>query len=229
MRPKNKSFIEDIFVLFIIGILIYAIYSFFFSKEETPIENQNNTIIKNKLETQNEGNSEEEEKKIEDLVEEKEEVISQKLQTNISESQKEILEQTNMIMEAKKLVEEGLKKEKIQDRPIETKPIEVKTTEITTEQVNDLNDEKARIEQFYQTIREKINSNIDKSSLKAGEYINIRLTILKDGKYEQLTLMDGNKEYFESIKPAIYKAFPIQIETSMKNNFPRYFRMKIEF
>lgn len=223
MRPKNKSFIEDIFVLFVIGILIYVIYSFFFSNEKAEIENPNNTTIENKLETQKEV-SVDDDKKVDDEIQ-KEEIITQNLQTNILESQKEILEQTNMLSEAKKLVEnEELKKEKFEAKPIEAKPIEA-----TTEQTTDLIDEKIKIEQFYQTIREKIISNIDKSSLKTGEYINIRLTILKDGRYEQLTFMDGNKEYFESIKPAIYKAFPVQIEASMKNNFPRYFRMKIEF
>lgn len=177
-----------------------------------PIENQNSSIIENKLETQNEKTIEEEKKIEEPIIEEKEEVISQNLQTNISE-------QTNTIVE-----NEVLKKQNI-----EVKPTEVKLSETITEQVNDLNDEKARIEQFYQTIREKIYSNIDKSSLKSTKYVNIRLTILKDGKYEQLTFMDGNKEYFESIKPAIYKTFPVQIENSIKNSFPRYFRMKIEF
>ena len=122
MRGKNKSFLEDVFILFVVGILIFAIYSIFFSS-----------------------------------------------------------------------------------------------------------DEKAKIEAFYQTIREKINSNIDKSALKRGEYINIRLTLLKDGRYEQLTFMDGNKEYFELVKSSIYKAFPVVMPNEIKNNFPRYFRMKIEF
>ena len=41
MRGKNKSFIEDTIILFVIGIIIYAVYSFFFaSDEEGEIQNE---------------------------------------------------------------------------------------------------------------------------------------------------------------------------------------------
>ena len=88
--------------------------------------------------------------------------------------------------------------------------------------------EKDNVELFFEIIREKIYKNIEATPINNGEHINIRVTILKDGRYEQLTLMDGNKEYFELIKPSIYKVFPVKIDDSLKENFPRYFRMKIE-
>ena len=74
-----------------------------------------------------------------------------------------------------------------------------------------------------------IDKNIDKSLIKKGEFVNLRLTIFKDGRYEQLTLIEGNNENFELIKSSITQSFPVIIDDSLKANFPRYFRMKIEF
>ena len=215
MRGKNKSFLEDIFIIFVIGALIYGIYSIFFSSEEKVEQEENRTFIEKSVEQTPKEIVDE--KKIEDELEKKEDEV-------ISQTPKQIVEETNLITQNKEEIVETTPLNK--EKPIvETKP----PIETSNEQTSNLTDEKAKIEAFYQTIREKINSNIDKSSLKSGEYINVRLTLLKDGRYEQLTFMDGNKEYFELVKPSIYKAFPVQIETSMKNNFPRYFRMKIEF
>ena len=220
MRGKNKSFLEDVFILFVVGILIFAIYSIFFSSDEK-VESENNKIFTEK-------NIEEapkeivDEKQIEDELEKKEDEV-------ISQSSKEIVE-TDLIPE-NKIVPETSKEDSIKKEIIEPKVIESSkpVVETNSDSTTNLTDEKAKIEAFYQTIREKINSNIDKSALKRGEYINIRLTLLKDGRYEQLTFMDGNKEYFELVKSSIYKAFPVVMPNEIKNNFPRYFRMKIEF
>lgn len=220
MRGKNKSFLEDVFILFVVGVLIYAIYSIFFSSDEKIEQEENRTFIEKSVEE----TSKEiiDDKKIEDELQKKEDEV-------ISQSPKEIVE-TDLIPENKIIPEtskeNSIKKEIIEPKVIESsKPVVETNSDLTP----NLTDEKAKIEAFYQTIREKINSNIDKSSLKNGEYINIRLTLLKDGRYEQLTFMDGNKEYFELVKPSIYKAFPVVMPNDLKNNFPRYFRMKIEF
>ena len=215
MRGKNKSFLEDIFIIFVIGALIYGIYSIFFSSEEKVEQEENRTFIEKSVEQTPKEIVDE--KKIEDELEKKEDEV-------ISQTPKQIVEETNLITQNKEEIVETTPLNK--EKPIvETKP----PIETSNEQTSNLTDEKAKIEAFYQTIREKINSNIDKSSLKSGEYINVRLTLLKDGRYEQLTFMDGNKEYFELIKPSIYKAFPVVMPNDLKNNFPRYFRMKIEF
>lgn len=244
MRTKTKTFFEDLLVLFVLGVIIYAAYSFIFSEEEENTFSENKQVIEKSVENINFS------KQVDEIKEE----IEKKVEETIANTQKEatvIVEQTSN----QESVNSELVEERVVNKPeteiakiVEEKPEEkavlkeVEKKEITPEvqekpvvsqtiekQPEQIDDEKAKIETFYQTIREKINSNIDKTNLKTGEYVNIRLTILKDGRYEQLTFMDGNKEYFELVKPSIYKAFPIQIETSMKNNFPRYFRMKIEF
>ena len=52
MKAKNKSFIEDVVILFILGIIIYFIYSLFFSTEEK-VEKveivENKTTIEKKI------------------------------------------------------------------------------------------------------------------------------------------------------------------------------------
>ena len=215
MRGKNKSFIEDTIILFVIGLLVYGVYAIFFSSDEIQTETENKATLEQKVETPKEIIPE---KKVEEEIK-KEENPSAKLENKVNEVN---LTPENKIISEK---ESPKKEEIIQAKIVESsKPLESNVV-----QTDNLTAEKAKTEAFYQTIREKINSNIDKSSLKSGEYINIRLTILKDGKQEQLTFMDGNKEYFELVKPSIYKTFPIVIPSDMKDSFPRYFRMKIEF
>jgi len=89
------------------------------------------------------------------------------------------------------------------------------------------------LDSFFQNLEKKISSNIkkifDSSNFQEGDFVNIRITILKSGKYEQLTFVSGNKKYFEQIENSIKQAFPLQIDTSLKKYFPRYYRLKIEF
>ena len=49
MKAKNKSFIEDVVILFILGIIIYFIYSFFFSTEEKVEIVENKTTIEKEI------------------------------------------------------------------------------------------------------------------------------------------------------------------------------------
>ena len=74
-----------------------------------------------------------------------------------------------------------------------------------------------------------IHKNVDKNQIRTGEAVEIRLTILKDGGYEQLSSTKGDNEYFELFRSSIKEAFPVKIDNSLKESFPRYFRMKIEF
>lgn len=234
MRGKNKSLLEDTVIIFVVAILIYGLYTFFFSSNEIE-QIENKTALEEKIETvkeiiKEENNSQKIENKVENI--------------NITPENKNITETQNVTKIEQKIetTEQTIKEEnnspKIENKnssEISTvtkeesiKPKIIEPSKPTESNIN-LTDEKAKIELFYQNIRGQINSNIDKSTLKSGEFINIRLTILKDGRYEQLTFIEGNKEYFELVKPSINKTFPIEIPNDIKNNFPRYFRMKIEF
>jgi len=84
-------------------------------------------------------------------------------------------------------------------------------------------------EEFEKKVQDNINKNIDKSSFKTGQYVNLRITILKNGKFEQISFMGGNSDYFNLIKKSVEDVFPLEIMEELKTHFPRYYRMKIDF
>ena len=139
--------------------------------------------------------------------------------TPVVETPKEVLAPVENVVETK---ETPVIEEKIEQKEVEEKiaPVEV-------------NDQKAKVELFYKTIKEQIyaniHKNVDKNQIRTGEAVEIRLTILKDGGYEQLSSTKGDNEYFELFRSSIKEAFPVKIDSSLKESFPRYFRMKIEF
>ena len=210
MRGKNKSFLEDTIILFVIGIIIYAIYSFFFASTQEEIQTEPIAVERNiSTETQ-----------VSDAAIDNEKVSTEKINEDIVHTQKE---EPLKVEETTKDIIENIPEDIHQNRA------EIKKTEINTEvqSTSEITD----VELFYRSIEEKIYSNIeknvDKTSINNG-FVNIRVTILKDGRYEQLTFMDGNKDNFELFKSSITKIFPLNINESIKENFPRYFRMKIE-
>ena len=113
---------------------------------------------------------------------------------------------------------------------LETKTLEDVKTDENSEEVNH---ETSNIDDFFDRFEKKVYSNIDrnfdKTTFKRGEFVNIRVTILKDGSYEQLTFLNGNSDYFNKVKPQIEEIFPLKIEENLKTHFPRYYRMKIDF
>lgn len=212
MRGKNKSFIEDTIILFVIGIIIYAVYSFFFaSDEEVEIQNEPAVVERNvSTDSQVDKDSINNEK-----------VADEKINEDIIQTQRE---KPVQIEEETKDIIEAIPDDKIEVKKEITK--EVKETE--TPNLSEITD----IEIFYKSIEDKIyaniESNVDKTLIKDNAFVNIRVTILKDGRYEQLTFMDGSKDNFELFKPSITQVFPLQMNDTLKENFPRYFRMKIE-
>src|SRR5574344_989075 len=113
---------------------------------------------------------------------------------------------------------------------LETKTLEDVKTDENSEEVHH---EVSNIDDFFDRFEKKVYSNIDrnfdKTIFKRGEFVNIRVTILKDGSYEQLTFLNGNSDYFNKVKPQIEEIFPLKIEENLKSHFPRYYRMKIDF
>ena len=113
---------------------------------------------------------------------------------------------------------------------LETKTLEDVKTDENSEEVHH---ETSNIDDFFDKFEKKVYSNIDrnfdKTTFKRGEFVNIRVTILKDGSYEQLTFLNGNSDYFNKVKPQIEEIFPLKIEENLKTHFPRYYRMKIAF
>ena len=200
MKTRNKSFLEDTFILFIIGLIIYAIYSFLFSSNENTQTEEPKITIEEKVETPLLNET------IDNKLKNDEAIFEEIKEENVPIEQKEITPIEEIKTDIKSRIVPSALENKVETRNI---------------------DQKDQVELFYETIREKINKNIETTPANEGEYINIKLTILKDGRYEQLILADGNKEYFEKIKSSITKVFPVKIDDNLKDSFPRYFRMKI--
>lgn len=114
-----------------------------------------------------------------------------------------------------------------------TSTASIKVIDTTNLEKSSSIEEQTAKENFYinlkETIYKNIENNVDKKTLKSGSVVSIRVTILKDGTYEQLILTNGNKEFFNKIKQAISSSFPVSIDEPIKKLFPRYYRAKIEF
>ena len=182
--------------------------------------------------TKNEENISTENRNIEAL---KQEDIKDKVVENVVEQRVE----NKLATEQKN--EEPVQQIKDNDHKDETILLEPKTT-LETKTLEDVktdeNSEEAHhevsnIDDFFDKFEKKVYSNIDrnfdKTTFKRGEFVNIRVTILKDGSYEQLTFLNGNSDYFNKVKPQIEEIFPLKIEENLKSHFPRYYRMKIDF
>ncbi|MCK5111160.1 MAG: hypothetical protein KAQ94_06535 [Arcobacteraceae bacterium] len=140
------------------------------------------------------------------------------------------------------IVTKEIKKESIK---IEETVIEVKKTQtiekkpkpkpkaIIANNTIDKKEQTQLINNFLRSTKNTINENIKQllniQTQSTNGYTKIRVTILKNGNFEQLKYMGGDKQYFESIKPAIVKIFPINMEEKIDDQFPRYFRMQINY
>ena len=187
--------------------------------------------------TKNEENISTENRNIEALKQEeiKDKVVENKVVENIDEQRVE----NKFATEQKH--EESVDQIKDNDHKDETILLEPKTTletktledVKTDENSEEVHHETSNIDDFFDRFEKKVYSNIDrnfdKTTFKRGEFVNIRVTILKDGSYEQLTFLNGNSDYFNKVKPQIEEIFPLKIEENLKSHFPRYYRMKIAF
>ena len=200
------------------------------SKQEERVKEDLNT--QQEQTTKNEENISTENRNIEAL---KQEEIKDKVVENVVEQRVE----NKLATEQKN--EEPVQQIKDNDHKDETILLEPKTTletktledVKTDENSEEANHEVANIDDFFDRFEKKVYSNIDrnfdKTTFKRGEFVNIRVTILKDGSYEQLTFLNGNSDYFNKVKPQIEEIFPLKIEENLKSHFPRYYRMKIAF
>ncbi|MCT7462791.1 hypothetical protein N5S71_09725 [Aliarcobacter cryaerophilus] len=200
------------------------------SKQEERVKEDLNT--QQEQTTKNEENISTENRNIEAL---KQEDIKDKVVENVVEQRVE----NKLATEQKN--EESVQQIKDNDHKDETILLEPKTTletktledVKTDENSEEVHHEVSNIDDFFDRFEKKVYSNIDrnfdKTTFKRGEFVNIRVTILKDGSYEQLTFLNGNSDYFNKVKPQIEEIFPLKIEENLKSHFPRYYRMKIDF
>ncbi len=200
------------------------------SKQEERVKEDLNT--QQEQTTKNEENISTENRNIEAL---KQEEIKDKVVENVVEQRVENKLATEQKNEepAQQIKDNDHKDETILLEPkttLETKTLEdVKTDENSEEAHHEVSNIDDFFDRFEKKVYSNIDRNFDKTTFKRGEFVNIRVTILKDGSYEQLTFLNGNNDYFNKVKPQIEEIFPLKIEENLKSHFPRYYRMKIDF
>lgn len=170
------------------------------SKQEERVKEDLNT--QQEQTTKNEENISTENRNIEAL---KQEEIKDKVVENVVEQRVE----NKLATEQKN--EEPVQQIKDNDHKDETILLEPKTTletktledVKTDENSEEVHHEVSNIDDFFDRFEKKVYSNIDrnfdKTTFKRGEFVNIRVTILKDGSYEQLTFLNGNSDYFNKV------------------------------
>lgn len=135
------------------------------------------------------------------------------------------------------VVKDEEKTQIIEDQILEKEiPLVVKTTEeskiVKSQDIkNEKNVDKNALRIFLRQLKFDIASNIDKTysfNSNESQKLKIRITVLKDGNYEGLHFVDGNKKLFDKNKENILKVFPLNISDSIINEFPRYVRISIK-
>lgn len=205
MNHRGKSFFEDTLIILVVIGILYGLYSFFFSSETNTTKPKNETVLIEKS-TVKENNVDNTTEKIIEKEIKKDENTKESIKENIQETKKDKSEETKNIL-------------KTFNEPI----IKKEATNITSSDT---------VESFYKAIKQKIyaniSNNIKKETINRFNPLEIRVTILKNGKYEQLTFIKGDRNHFNSIKSSVLEIFPLDINPSIKDKFPRYFRMKVQ-
>ncbi|MGB5867604.1 MAG: hypothetical protein WBG69_07010, partial [Arcobacteraceae bacterium] len=91
--------------------------------------------------------------------------------------------------------------------------------------------DRVMLKTFLNNLESQLKSSIvlqnDSNTTKDVRNLRFRVTILKDGSYEQLTFVDGDKDLFDQNEENILKNFPVIIDEKIKDEFPRYIRINI--
>ena len=229
MNRKVKSFFEDFIIVIVLITVIYGSYSLFIDDSSSTFESSQTAV-----------------QTVEEQKQDIKEVTQDEAIKDVITDENPDNENTNDRVPpafVQNNLEENNSKQIIENKPVEKvekiENIENKTLEKQNQidnnsekKLNLIENSKLEKEKFYKNLKDKlyanIDKNLDKTTFKDSVFAEIRITILKDGKYEQLLLTNGDTKFFNSIKNSISRSFPIEINPILKNIFPRYYRLKIE-
>ncbi len=119
-------------------------------------------------------------------------------------------------------------------KKIDTTSISIQKETPNTEEINKKKEKTVNLKKlklFLDDIQEKISQNIVYSTdinTTQNNLLNIRITLLKSGEYEQLTFIDGDESTYEANKENIVKIFPLIIDEDIIEEFPRYIRIQLK-
>lgn len=216
MQGKMKSFFEDVGIIFVLSVSIfigYYVYTTFYADKSENIEVQEKVVISDQ-------NLSIDDNATIEIKEHNESNISTIITTEkvIPKIEKEI-----------KSVEVKIKEKETPVSVTVSKPKIVKETKIEIEKVKNV--DVVMLRSFLRKVKFDIASNIVKRNdinATQSQELKIRITVLKDGSYEDLKFIDGDKQLFEMNQSNIVRVFPLKIDEKIQDEFPRYIRISIK-
>jgi len=209
MQGKMKSFFEDTGIILVLSATIYGGYYLYttFPNDTPNIKNTKSSQEKIVI-------------KQDDIVDLNKSKFSN--ESNLTKTFKKEDEQVNKKIE---IIEKSIEKKEIVKVP--TPAVIKEEVEIKKEKNVDL----GILRSFLRNLKFNIARNIvkrDDLNSTISQELKIRITVLKDGSYEELIFVSGDKVLFDINKENILKVFPLHIEDSIKDDFPRYVRLSIK-
>lgn len=225
MQGKTKGFFEDTGIILVLAAAIYGGYYLF-----TTFSSDN---VKSKISEQSVKQDIIIEDKIKELDNNTTTLVDKEdfLTPNTVIIEKKIEKISSKTVEVKKELESKvipeIKKE-IQKKVIPQVP---KTDEVEVKEKKEKNVDLSMLRNFLRNIKFSMASNIvkrDDLNSTVEQELKIRVTVLKDGTYENLVFVDGDKKLFEMNKENLLKVFPVYVDDKIKDDFPRYVRISIK-
>jgi len=209
MQGKMKSFFEDTGIILVLSATIYGGYYLYttFPNDTPNIKNTKSSQEKIVI-------------KQDDIVDLNKSKFSN--ESNLTKTFKKEDEQVNKKIE---IIEKSIEKKEIVKVP--TPAVIKEEVEIKKEKNVDL----GILRSFLRNLKFEMASNIVKRhdiNETISQELKIRVTVLKDGTYEELLFVSGDKKLFEMNKENIAKVFPVRIDDKIKDDFPRYVRISIK-
>ena len=203
MQGKMKSFFEDTGIILVLSASIYGGYNIYNTFFDETVKSSNITELK--------------EKKVLNIID-----------SNESNNVEKILTIKQPIKEATEVIAENtISDTVVKNKIIDEVPAIVDKIETKKEKNVDL----GKLRTFLRDLKFKIATNIvkrDDLNESISQKLKIRVTVLKDGNYEELTFVNGDEKLFEMNKENIINIFPVQIDEKIKDDFPRYVRISIK-
>lgn len=206
MHGKTKGFFEDTGIILVLAGSIYGGY-YLYTKFASDIPNLLNTEKTFQKETLTS--------------------LTQVKENNISIEKKELV--------FNNIVQKDETKEKSDVNKSTSKPVIVTVPLVHKKQEVEVKKEKnvdlVMLRKFMRNIKFSMASHIvkrDDINATQTQALKIRVTVLKDGSYENLVFVAGDKKLFEMNKENILKVFPVHIDDKIKDDFPRYVRISIK-
>jgi len=216
MQGRTRSFFEDTAIIFILLVLVFGGYQVYDNFLSTKNKSPQISLEKNQKK-----------EPIENLV--KENNTTNTLEDN--KSDKQDINKTITITDKKTINLENQKVKKTTQEKIKKEDKQIVNKQIDPQRIANLvkNVDLKVLKSFLKDIKLKVNDVIQFDDTNSSKNIlHLRVTVLKDGSFEQLKLIDGNKELFDNNKNNIESIFPLQIDEKIIQDFPRYVRIKID-